>query len=177
MTDTASKDLKEAFNINDDLDQAPSPPGIPRLKQESAQINDSSSSDDENDIGVVLEKGKFGNPSATNQPFNLLHDPTQSSMAKVLAGQVPDTSSNTIVNKPQVNSKAPNVQVQGEGSASVYDADTVDDDKPWLKPGADITDYFNYGFDEETWKIYCEKQRMIRAGLDPKTARAILQEK
>ena len=25
--------------------------------------------------------------------------------------------------------------------------------------GADITDYFNYGFTEETWRLYCEKQR------------------
>ncbi|GAB6028653.1 hypothetical protein CHUAL_004486 [Chamberlinius hualienensis] len=36
------------------------------------------------------------------------------------------------------------------------------EEKPWRKPGADITDYFNYGFNEETWKIYCEKQRKLR---------------
>lgn len=24
--------------------------------------------------------------------------------------------------------------------------------------GADISDYFNYGFDEEGWKTYCKKQ-------------------
>ena len=29
-------------------------------------------------------------------------------------------------------------------------------------PGADITDYFNYGFSEETWKLYCDKQRKMR---------------
>ena len=29
-------------------------------------------------------------------------------------------------------------------------------------PGADITDYFNYGFTEDTWKQYCEKQRRLR---------------
>lgn len=32
------------------------------------------------------------------------------------------------------------------------------EDKPWRKPGADITDYFNYGFDELTWSAYCSKQ-------------------
>lgn len=31
-------------------------------------------------------------------------------------------------------------------------------DKPWRRPGADITDWFNYGFDEETWRVYCSKQ-------------------
>ena len=30
--------------------------------------------------------------------------------------------------------------------------------------GADITDYFNYGFTEETWQAYCQRQRRIRLG-------------
>lgn len=32
-----------------------------------------------------------------------------------------------------------------------------------LHTGADITDYFNYGFTEETWKLYNDKQRRLRA--------------
>jgi len=28
-------------------------------------------------------------------------------------------------------------------------------EKPWSVPGADITDYFNFGFNESTWKLYC----------------------
>lgn len=36
------------------------------------------------------------------------------------------------------------------------------EDKPWRKPGADITDYFNYGFNEDSWKVYCDRQRKIR---------------
>jgi pre-mRNA 3'-end-processing factor FIP1 len=41
--------------------------------------------------------------------------------------------------------------------------DVKDEDKPWRKPGADITDYFNYGFTEETWIAYCMKQKRLRA--------------
>ena len=33
--------------------------------------------------------------------------------------------------------------------------------KPWRKPGSDITDYFNYGFDEFTWASYCLKQQQM----------------
>ena len=45
-----------------------------------------------------------------------------------------------------------------------YDLQEVkDEDKPWRKPGADITDYFNYGFNEETWIAYCAKQKRLRA--------------
>ncbi|KAJ6663192.1 hypothetical protein lerEdw1_010328, partial [Lerista edwardsae] len=36
-------------------------------------------------------------------------------------------------------------------------------------PGADLSDYFNYGFNEETWKAYCEKQRRLQLGLEPST--------
>ncbi|XP_027364496.1 uncharacterized protein LOC113871598 [Abrus precatorius] len=28
-------------------------------------------------------------------------------------------------------------------------------EKPWKVPGVDITDYFNFGFDDRTWKLYC----------------------
>lgn len=38
------------------------------------------------------------------------------------------------------------------------DTDFGEDDKPWRKPGADITDFFNYGFDEFTWASYCLKK-------------------
>lgn len=37
-----------------------------------------------------------------------------------------------------------------------------EDDKPWRRPGQDITDYFNYGFDEFTWATYCLKQQELR---------------
>lgn len=42
--------------------------------------------------------------------------------------------------------------------ASDFNLDSLED-KPWRKPGADITDYFNYGFNEDTWKAYCERQK------------------
>lgn len=44
-----------------------------------------------------------------------------------------------------------------------FDADFPgEDDKPWRRPGTDITDYFNYGFDEFTWASYCLKQQELR---------------
>lgn len=50
-----------------------------------------------------------------------------------------------------------------------FDLDAIKD-KPWLKPGADITDYFNYGFTEKTWKKYCEMQRENRAFVEREKA-------
>ena len=45
--------------------------------------------------------------------------------------------------------------INGQTSVEV-DMESLDD-KPWRKPGADITDYFNYGFTEETWAAYCNR--------------------
>lgn len=33
---------------------------------------------------------------------------------------------------------------------------------PWREAGADITEYFNYGFTEESWRAYCRRQFEIR---------------
>ncbi|VDP93141.1 unnamed protein product [Echinostoma caproni] len=49
-----------------------------------------------------------------------------------------------------------------------------EEDKPWKRPGADITDYFNYGFTEETWIQYCEKQKILRQEYANATLKPVL---
>jgi len=34
-------------------------------------------------------------------------------------------------------------------------------DKPWRRPGSDISDWFNYGFDEISWEAYCYRRREL----------------
>ncbi|KAJ5792592.1 cleavage polyadenylation factor subunit fip1 [Penicillium pulvis] len=46
--------------------------------------------------------------------------------------------------------------------ATDMDTDFPADDKPWRRPGSDVSDFFNYGFDEFTWVSYCLKQRETR---------------
>jgi pre-mRNA 3'-end-processing factor FIP1 len=48
------------------------------------------------------------------------------------------------------------------------------EEKPWRKPGADITDYFNYGFDEFTWTAYCSKQDNLRDSFTPQKVMAMM---
>ena len=58
-----------------------------------------------------------------------------------------------------------NVIGQHEG-IDIIDVDLDSfEDKPWRKAGADITDYFNFGFNEQSWKAYCDKQKMFREDL------------
>jgi Fip1 motif len=34
-------------------------------------------------------------------------------------------------------------------------------DKAWRRPGSDISDWFNYGFDEISWEAYCYRRREL----------------
>lgn len=47
-------------------------------------------------------------------------------------------------------------------------------EKPWLDPGADLSDYFNYGFNEATWRAYAGKQARVRESLPALAAEAML---
>lgn len=46
-----------------------------------------------------------------------------------------------------------------------FNADLAESTKPWRLPGTDQSDYFNYGFDEFTWALYCGKQKEMRDGI------------
>lgn len=79
------------------------------------------------------------------------------------SGSTEESSSEVSLELVVDKSKTEQAQTEGAVDMNLYDfdLDTIKD-KPWLKPGADITDYFNYGFTEKTWKKYCDMQREIR---------------
>lgn len=52
--------------------------------------------------------------------------------------------------------------VGGEPGPVVYHVDPAEmEEKPWRRPGADITDWFNYGFNEESWRTWGEKKTSV----------------
>eukprot|EP00063_Salmo_salar_P003494 XP_013978329.1 PREDICTED: pre-mRNA 3'-end-processing factor FIP1-like [Salmo salar] len=64
--------------------------------------------------------------------------------------------------------KAKGVDVDAQGSVNGIPVLEVDvesfKEKPWRKHGSHLSDYFNYGFNEDSWKAYCENQRRLRMG-------------
>jgi len=68
--------------------------------------------------------------------------------------------------KIDVNAK-PMYEPAGKPITQVnIDEDLPENDKPWRRPGTDISDYFNYGFDEFTWALYASKQDNLRSEFD-----------
>ncbi|XP_059354799.1 pre-mRNA 3'-end-processing factor FIP1-like isoform X3 [Carassius carassius] len=62
-------------------------------------------------------------------------------------------------------SKSRGLDLDAEGNVLKVDVESFEE-KPWRKPGAELSDYFNYGFNEDTWKAYCDKQRRLRMSLE-----------
>ncbi len=110
--------------------------------------DDGDDSDDSDDINVVIGDIKSG-PS-----YNIKQRP---------AGQGPAQATD----KPKLQTGKFNIEeFESVGTingtpAHEFAIESIED-KPWRKPGADITDYFNYGFNEDTWRSYCERQKKIR---------------
>ena len=114
--------------------------------------------EDEDEIEVTIDTIK---PMTT---FDLSKAAERASAQKAAqaqpGGQTGNNASGQQANKIDLDAPA----FIGNVPAYEYNIDSVaDEDKPWRKPGADITDYFNYGFTEDTWKVYCDRQRTLRA--------------
>ncbi|XP_008785688.2 FIP1[V]-like protein [Phoenix dactylifera] len=46
---------------------------------------------------------------------------------------------------------------------TIFDIDIESfEEKPWRHPGVDISDYFNFGLDEDKWKDYCKQLDQLR---------------
>ncbi|XP_036618528.1 pre-mRNA 3'-end-processing factor FIP1 isoform X9 [Trichosurus vulpecula] len=129
--------------------------GISKPKvTETEDDSESDSDDDEDDVHVTIGDIKTGGPqygSYGTAPVNLNIK---------TGGRVYGTA----------GTKVKGVDLDAPGSINGVPLLEVDldsfEDKPWRKPGADLSDYFNYGFNEDTWKAYCEKQKRIRMGLE-----------
>ncbi|XP_067327775.1 pre-mRNA 3'-end-processing factor FIP1-like [Anolis sagrei] len=115
--------------------------------------DDSDSDSDDDDIRVTIGNIKTGAPSYMGTPMNL--------NLKTGRGYGAPTTA---------KSQPKGIDLEAAGNINGLPAIEADlesfEDKPWRKPGADLSDYFNYGFNEETWKAYCEKQRRLQLGLE-----------
>ncbi|XP_062431545.1 pre-mRNA 3'-end-processing factor FIP1 isoform X4 [Rhea pennata] len=156
-------DENEVERPEEEKASAPPPPGNEEETAENGVVktkvteteddSDSDSDDDEDDVQVTIGDIKTGAPQYGygTAPVNLNIK---------TGGRVYGSS----------GAKVKGVDLDAPGSINGVPLLEVDldsfEDKPWRKPGADLSDYFNYGFNEDTWKAYCEKQKRIRMGLE-----------
>ncbi|XP_062413079.1 pre-mRNA 3'-end-processing factor FIP1 isoform X2 [Sardina pilchardus] len=159
-TDSGTDDEEEWLYGDDDEEQKDSSLAEGQVKDGNDVANQSeeeSDSDDDDDVCVTIGdiKPGGGENSQSDRAFGTpaVNFSTKSSGWTLGSG-----------------GKSKGVDMNAEGSVNGTPLLEVDvesfDEKPWKKPGADLSDYFNYGFNEETWRIYCDKQRRLRMSLE-----------
>jgi hypothetical protein len=71
-----------------------------------------------------------------------------------------DPSTLPVVTAP---STAPKIDLNKDGTMdgrSIYEVDIASlENKGWRRPGSDLSDWFNYGFDEISWEAYAVRRR------------------
>ncbi|XP_054156091.1 pre-mRNA 3'-end-processing factor FIP1-like [Oppia nitens] len=121
---------------------------------EEEEDDDEDDDDDDDDVQVTI-----GDIKANTSAFPYGSAPMNINITKRNANFASGQTSS--VNKPKAG-----LDIDAVGTfngVSIYDVNLDSlEEKPWRKPGADITDYFNYGFNEEMWKLYCERQKKLR---------------
>ncbi|KAI0967258.1 Fip1 motif-domain-containing protein [Xylaria arbuscula] len=132
--------------------------------------------DSDSDIDIITERkdGTKAAPPTLSRYSDIRNIPQRSTSA--------DTSTKPPVKKDESSKPASGAELPPVSASTIdvnavpiytpvgkpitqvnIDQDLPENDKPWRKPGTDLSDYFNYGFDEFTWALYAAKQDNVRA--------------
>ncbi|KAF9566947.1 Fip1-domain-containing protein [Agrocybe pediades] len=99
-------------------------------------------------------------PATASQPSQSLPHPQQQQHQEQKVDDGIDTSTLPPVTKPPSHPDIDPNQTGIFDGRSILEVDiNALADKPWRRPGSDISDWFNYGFDEISWEAYCYRRR------------------
>lgn len=152
-------------------------------KMEGQEDDDDSSGSDSDDVNFITEREDAGATSnqtdfrkAKAEPIRIssaaepapsrVSAPTQVKLEPQNRGKITvvDGSKYPMYSSSKVDvNNMPVYDPAGKPLNEVdLDADIAMETKPWRVPGTDPTDFFNYGFDEQTWVAYCLRQKSMR---------------
>ncbi|EJT78158.1 hypothetical protein GGTG_03260 [Gaeumannomyces tritici R3-111a-1] len=163
---------------------APAAEKAPELKTEDEDLEEGEEEDeggamdededDDSDIDIITERkdGTKAAPPSQSKYSEIRNIPQRTAStdttAKAAAPVKKEESAKPAEQaRPKSNFDAyavPTHKPTGKPLTQVsIDEDLGEDAAPWRKPGTDISDYFNYGFDEFSWTVYAQKQTQLRA--------------
>jgi len=112
---------------------------------------------DDDDIKITIDHNKIDEAKTSYQTLGLNKPVSMTARAPGMLGGLSVAEKKGKFNVEEFDQLG---TINGQPAQDV-DLESIED-KPWKKPGADITDYFNYGFTEDTWQAYCSRQRRMR---------------
>ncbi|KAI9761048.1 MAG: hypothetical protein M4579_001311 [Chaenotheca gracillima] len=156
-----------------------------KMEIEEEEGDEEEEDESDSDIDIITERKDGSKPEPPQQPAkynNIRNLPARSSSMDAVGKPPPQIKADTPSRSTPAKSgadypavKTSNIDVDAK---PIYepagkpltqldiDEDLKEHDKPWRLPGSDMTDYFNYGFDEFTWTLYSMKQDKTRAKVE-----------
>lgn len=151
-------ELDELYNETSDTRHQASN-DTPMAERQGSEVDSSSESDSDVEFVITSKSGQRAEPPV-NKPY--------AAIKIQKPGVVPQATAPT---KKEPIAKLATVDVDAIAELDGKSILSIDleslEHKPWRQPGADITEYFNYGFDEFTWTAYCQKQASLRKDYTP----------
>ncbi|KAK2624543.1 hypothetical protein QTJ16_006493 [Diplocarpon rosae] len=160
---------------------------------EEGEEEDDADSGSDSDIDIITERKDGSKAAPPSQPkYNEIRnisqrtgsndvvtkaavvkkDPAKAASLPSGGADLPGISTSKI----DVNAK-PIYEPAGKPITQVnIDEDLNENDKPWRRPGTDVSDYFNYGFDEFTWALYASKQETVRSEVSASNPKKMLED-
>lgn len=157
-----ANDLNDLYGDQDDeMKESSDKPAQPQeIKRESASENEEDDSDSDIEFVIAAKPGQKAEAPSKGLPYAAIK----------IQRPGTETSSTATIKKEPV-AKLPDVDINAIAELDGKSILEVDleamEKKPWRQPGADITEFFNYGFDEFTWTAYCQKQTSLRSEYTP----------
>lgn len=164
--DNDDNQRNDANDINDNPEEEPTNDEQDEIDNNNDNVNikaEQVDDDDNNDDNNEDNNDDNNNDNAEEERADDEEDDDEDDHVKVTIDEdVPDYNLRAKQRQPQQAKPVSAIDLDAQQPILDVDINTIED-KPWRKPGADISDYFNYGFDEDTWKLYCEKQKKMKS--------------
>ncbi|CAJ0581164.1 unnamed protein product, partial [Mesorhabditis spiculigera] len=133
---------------------------VPSERPPSAIDNADEERPDDAD-GITEDNGDSAENAKKSKAKDIFGDDDSDDDVQVTIGDVVPLAHRPVPHQPPA-AKLDLDHVPSVAGQIIYDLDLAQmAEKPWRNPGANTHDYFNYGFNEVTWNLYCERQKKL----------------
>ncbi|QLL31530.1 hypothetical protein HG536_0B03940 [Torulaspora globosa] len=150
--------------------------GSNNSSEESDSDDGSSESDSDSDVEFIISTGadttRLDSKVVSGSGTSTAAQP--SGIAVATTTEVADATSPDVNAETKTKIAAPptgTIDLNAEGMFEGEPVTSLDPEvlkeKPWRQPGANLSDYFNYGFNEFTWMEYLHRQEKLQQEYNP----------
>lgn len=169
-------DLKRQRLSNDGANDKRDGSGSDNSSDEGDSDEGSSESDSDSDVEFIISTGADSSRLDSKEitGTSTTTAPQTSGIAVASTNEVSDATNEVATTESKTSIAAPLTGTIDLNAEGLYEGEPVTSldpevlkEKPWRQPGANLSDYFNYGFNEFTWMEYLHKQEKLQQEYNP----------